>query len=128
METVATDQPGRRIIYEGVFSHGITFLIVFALAAMALTLWYLAREGTARRHKLFLLVAWGVIPPCWFLVEYFFLFLPFGVKDSFGFFQYGQSVAAKVWGAVFALISVTLYTSRDKDGKNSEKKKSEADD
>jgi hypothetical protein len=118
MATAASDSPGLRLVYDDWLAHGVTGLIFFGLISTVITLWYLWRENTTRQQKKLLLVAWGVIPPTWFLVEYFFLYLPYGVKDSFGYFQYGQNVASKLWAAVFALISVALYTDK---GKSEEK-------
>jgi hypothetical protein len=54
----------------------------------------------------------------------FFIFLPYGVKDSFAFFQYGQNIASKLWAAVFALISIDLYKTKEKE---KEDKKDETD-
>jgi len=51
------------------------------------------------------------LPPLWFMLEYFYIFLPYGITGSFNFFQYGQSVASKVLAAIVALISVSLYSS-----------------
>jgi hypothetical protein len=108
------DEPGLRIIYEGVLAVGINCFIGFGLLAVVITLWRITRKDITQAEKYMLLGAWGVLPPVWFLVEYFFIFLPHGVKGSFNFFQYGQSVAAKLWAAVFALISVSLYSSKGK--------------
>lgn len=129
MTTTASDNPGFRLVYEGGLAHGITALIFFGLFSTVVTLWYLWRPATTRHQKKLLLVAWGVIPPTWFLVEYFFLYLPFGLPDSFGYFQYGQNVASKLWAAVFALISIALYTEKDKgDEKKPARKEGDAPD
>ncbi|NJD08613.1 MAG: hypothetical protein FIA97_19290 [Methylococcaceae bacterium] len=127
MATSASDAPGLRLVYDDWLAGGVTGLIFFGLISTVVTLWYLWREDTTYHQKKLLLVAWGVIPPTWFLVEYFFLFLPFGVKDSFGFFQYGQNVASKLWAAVFALISIALYTDKGKSEAKSGGKAPEAD-
>lgn len=108
-------------------SYGIYAFIWFGLIAVAVTLWRLSRESTSRYEKYVLLVAWGILPPIWFLVEYFFIFMPYGAKDSFQFFDYGQNVAAKVWVAVFALISISLYKDREKENEENKAKKHEAD-
>ena len=123
----ATDNPGFRVIYEGALAYGIYAFIMFGLIATTLTIWYLAREDTTQAQKRLLLVAWGVIPPAWFLIEYFFVFIPYGVKDSFGYFQYGQNVASKLWAAVFALISVSAYMTRDKKAEKSTDKDSDTE-
>ena len=106
------DEPGFRLIYEGPLAEGINFFIYFGLLAVVITLWRISGKDVSQKEKYLYLGAWGILPPIWFLVEYFYLFLPHGVKGSFTYFQYGQGVAAKVWGAVFALISVSIYNSK----------------
>jgi hypothetical protein len=93
-------------------SEGINVFIYFGLLAVAITLWRIIAKNVSQTEKYILLGAWGILPPIWFLVEYFFIFLPYGIKGSFDYFQYGQNVASKVWAAIFALISVSLYTSK----------------
>lgn len=110
---VNTDVPGSRLIYDGDLAVFINIFIIFGLLAVLVTLWVVYKQDSMQT-KYLLLVAWGILPPVWFLVEYFFLFLPHGVAGSFGFFQYGQSIASKLWAAVFALISVDIYRSKDK--------------
>ncbi|MGZ8165369.1 MAG: hypothetical protein ACXWTK_08400 [Methylobacter sp.] len=108
------DAPGFRMVYEGAMRDGIYGFIIFGLLAVAVTLWLLYKKNTLRT-KYLLLVIWGIFPPVWFVVEYFFIFLPYGVKGSFAFFQYGQDIASKLWAAVFALISIDLYKSSEKE-------------
>ncbi|MBL1264048.1 hypothetical protein [Candidatus Methylomicrobium oryzae] len=107
------DAPGMRMVYEGPLQIGIYAFIFFGLFAVAVTLWILYKQDTLR-SKYLLLVAWGILPPVWFVVEYFFIFLPYGAPGSFGFFQYGQDIASKLWAGVFALISIDLYKASEK--------------
>lgn len=107
------DAPGMRMVYEGSLQVGIYAFIFFGLLALAVTLWVLYKQDTLRT-KYLLLVAWGILPPVWFVVEYFFIFLPYGAPGSFGFFQYGQDIASKLWAAMFALISIDLYKASEK--------------
>lgn len=109
MAIEAKDEPGLRSIYEGWLADSIYVLIFFGLFSITITLWKLSSDELTQHDKMLLLGAWGILPPIWFLVEYFFIYLPYGVKGSFNYFQYGQSVAAKVWAAVLALISVSIY-------------------
>jgi hypothetical protein len=53
--------------------------------------------------------------------------MPYGAKHSFQFFEYGQNVAAKVWAAVFALITISLYKDREKENEENKAKKQETD-
>ena len=53
--------------------------------------------------------------------------ISYGAKHSFQFFEYGQSVAAKVWAAVFALITISLYKDREKENEENKAKKQETD-
>lgn len=121
MTTLASDAPGSRIIYEGALATGVDLLIYCGVAAVVVTMWLLSRKQTTSRDKYLLLVFWGILPPLWFLLEYFYLFLPHGVAGSNNFFQYGQSVASKVWAAVFALISISLYADKQADDKKKAK-------
>jgi ABC-type dipeptide/oligopeptide/nickel transport system permease subunit len=107
------DAPGMRMVYEGPLQTGIYAFIFFGLFALAITLWVLYKQDTLR-SKYLLLVAWGILPPVWFVVEYFFIFLPYGAAGSFGFFQYGQDIASKLWAGIFALISIDLYKASEK--------------
>jgi hypothetical protein len=108
------DEPGFRLIYDGFLAKAVFLLIVFGLLSVVITLWRVNAKNVTQKEQYLLLGAWGILPPVWFLVEYFFIYLPYGIKGSFDYFQYGQSVAAKVWGAVFALISVSIYSSKGK--------------
>jgi hypothetical protein len=108
------DAPGLRVVYEGPLQVGIYAFIFFGLFAVALTLWILYKKNTLKT-KYALLIAWGIFPPVWFVIEYFFIFLPYGAPGSFSFFQYGQDIASKLWAAVFALISIDLYKSSEKE-------------
>jgi hypothetical protein len=108
------DVPGFRMIYEESMLNGIYGLIIFGLLSVVATLWILYKKNTLRT-KYLLLVVWGIFPPVWFVIEYFFIFLPYGVKGSFAFFQYGQDIASKLWAAVFALISIDLYKTNEKE-------------
>jgi hypothetical protein len=108
------DEPGLRIIYDGTLSEGINLFIFFGLLSVTITIWRISAKDVSQTEKYILLGAWGILPPVWFLVEYFYIYLPYGIKGSFDYFQYGQSVASKVWGAIFALISISLYSSKDK--------------
>jgi hypothetical protein len=108
------DAPGFRMVYEGSVRDGIYGFIIFGLLAVVATLWILYKKNTLRT-KYLLLVVWGIFPPVWFVIEYFFIFLPYGVKGSFTFFQYGQDIASKLWAAVFALISIDLYKTSEKE-------------
>lgn len=105
------DEPGLRIIYDGMISVGINLFIFFGLLSLAITLWRLTAKNATQHEKYLLLGAWGILPPVWFMLEYFFIFLPYGIRGSFNYFQYGQNVASKVWAAIFALISISLYSS-----------------
>lgn len=114
MPIESKDEPGLRMIYDGFLAEGIHLFIYFGLLSVAISLWRISAKNVTPKEQYLLLGAWGILPPVWFLVEYFFLYLPYGVKGSFNYFQYGQSVAAKVWAAVFALISVSIYNSKAK--------------
>lgn len=114
MSIEAKDEPGLRLVYDGALATGVNVLICFGLLSIAITLWRLTAKNVTQTEKYILLGAWGILPPIWFLLEYFYIYLPYGVKGSFSYFQYGQGVASKVWAAIFGLISVSLYSSKAK--------------
>ncbi len=111
------DAPGFRMIYEGSIQNGINLFIIAGLIAAATTLWIIYYKNTLK-GKYLLLAAWGIVPPVWFVIEYFFIYLPYGVSGSFEYFRYGQDVASKLWAAVFALISIDLYRAIEKQKEN----------
>jgi hypothetical protein len=115
MPIKADDVPGLRMYYEGNLVYGVYLLIVFGIIAVAVTLYKLVNPNTTRFEKYLLLVAWAILPPVWFVVEYFFLFLPYGLENSFRYFDYGQNVASKLWGAMSALITLLIYKENGKD-------------
>ena len=112
MSIEANDEPGSRIVYDGLLAIGVNALIGFGVLCIVITLWRLSRDDTTQAEKYLLLGAWGILPPIWFMLEYFYIYLPYGVKGSFNFFQYGQEIAQKVWAAIFALISVSIYRGK----------------
>jgi hypothetical protein len=122
MSIPAEDQPGMRIYYDGDSFYFIYLLIIFGLIAVAVTLYKLSNPHTTQKEKYLLLVAWAVIPPIWFVLEYFCLFLPYGVENSFKYFDYGQNVASKLWGAVSALIILVIYKDAEKEKKESQER------
>jgi hypothetical protein len=48
------------------------------------------------------IIVWAVGPPVWFWVEYFAVFMRWGIPDKFDHFKYGQQVAAAIWAAILA--------------------------
>jgi len=118
MSLKADDLPEMRMYYEGALVNVVYAFILLGLAAVGLTLYKLVSSKTTQREKHLLLVGWAVVPPLWFVIEYFFIFMPYGVENSFKYFDYAQSVASKLWGAVSALTAMVIY-------KDNEKKKQE---
>lgn len=126
----ASDTPGCRMYYNGELEYLIYVLILFGLFALLVTLYKIIFSRKTTRHEKYLLLgSWAIIPPTWFVIEYFFIYLPNGIEDSFKYFSYGQSVASKLWGAVSALITLVIYKDIEKekqDKKESEQKDKEA--
>lgn len=115
MSVRAEDSPGIRMYYEGDLMKIVDAFILFGLIAVVITLYKLLSDKTTLHEKYMLLVGWAIVPPLWFVIEYYFVFLPYGVENSFKYFDYGQSVAAKLWGAVSALTAMVLYKDREKE-------------
>ena len=130
MSLRADDSPGIRMYYEGDLMNVVDGFILFGLVAAVITLYKLLSHRTTQREKYMLLVGWAIIPPLWFVIEYYFVFLPHGVENSFKYFDYGQSVASKLWGAVSALTAMVLYKDNETEKKEKleEKAKEEQQD
>lgn len=108
----------------------IKFLILLGLVFLVATLWLLLKDKIQIKdahykdillNKYSLLVLWAIVPPTWFVIEYFFIFLPNSNEESFKYLSYGQSVASKLWAAMSALITLIIY----KDKQESERKDKE---
>lgn len=127
MSLKAEDVPGFRMYYEDDLVYGIYLFILFGLVAVVVTLYKLSSHKTTRLEKYLLLVAWAIIPPVWFVVEYFFVFLPHGIENSFKYFDYGQAVASKLWGAMSALIALVIYRDAEKVKEDKEERNGKED-
>jgi hypothetical protein len=123
MSLQTDDAPGMRMYYDPPLVYGIYALIVFGLAAVVVTLYTLQRKDTSRIEKYALLVSWAIVPPLWFVIEYFFIFLPYGLEGSFKYFDYGQGVAAKLWAAVSALTALMIYKDAAEEKREREERK-----
>lgn len=71
------------------------------------------------RNKVVILLIWVLVPPCWFRLEYCFLYrydpktLPSGDdKPGWDSLKYGQEVSSKVWLALVTALSI-LYFGKD---------------
>ena len=114
MAIQSKDAPGMRMYYQDSLADLVEVFVMFGLVAILITLYKLYRQDTSLREKYLLLVSWGIIPPVWFVIEYYFVFMPYGMEGSFQYFEYGQSVASKLWGAVSALIALVIYRDTEK--------------
>jgi hypothetical protein len=65
------------------------------------------RDTETSRYTLW--VFWTVIPPAWFIVEYWFVkpssLSNAEIKDRFEQFQYSQGLAAKLWAGIVAALA-----------------------
>lgn len=53
---------------------------------------------------------WGILPPIWFWLEYFFILHKHGTDQDFERFKYGQQLSIAVWVVVTTLL-VALASS-----------------
>jgi len=98
-------------IYTGASRTSVVVFIVFAVYALALsTVLLLAVDDTLLHRMIWYL--WAVVPPLWFVIEYFFIYPYLAVDpvEGFKYFQYGQGVASKLWAAGFVISGAILYT------------------
>ncbi len=87
----------------------IRSFLVFGVVSLFTTIWALIRIRDKRLHA-WLWLLWAVVPPLWFLAEYFVLFPFLGKPDAeaFNMFRYGQESAAKLWAAGVAICTGAL--------------------
>jgi hypothetical protein len=63
----------------------------------------------------FSIAAWAVVPPAWFVSEFFFIYRQYGRPDTFELFKHGQQLSAGVWAGMLAALIALAATSRFKD-------------
>lgn len=51
---------------------------------------------------------WTLVPPMWFVFDFYVLFKRFGAQDSFDMLKYGERISERLWAAVLALIGLIL--------------------
>jgi len=64
-----------------------------------------------------IVVAWIILPPVWFWIDYFFIYLrnhKMGAQPppDIDLFKYGQDVSSKIWLAVSTVL-LALYFGKD---------------
>ena len=102
-------------------------LIIVFLGPLA-TLWIIYDSWTTKRiDYLYVAIgAWAVLPPIWFLLEYFLVYRKYGEPGTFELFKYGQDLAKAVWagtlGVLIAFAASDVFDSND----NCPEKKSES--
>ena len=101
---------GMRILVAG--------FIFYAIYGLLLSTWVLLRVKTTMLRRL-VWWAWAVIPPLWFVVEYFFVYPAFALDplSSFDAFKYGQGVASKLWAAGLAMASAAHFVELSREGR-----------
>jgi len=93
--------PSRRV------RRGMNLLAVLALALAGVSAW-LAWHGSTWSRAV-VAVCWTLVPPAWFLFEYYVIFPRWGDESRLGEFKYGQSLSAKFWAGVLVLLAA-IYT------------------
>lgn len=73
------------------------------------------KVGSVDWNKAMMLGFWVIVPPLWFVCEYFIVLNHAHIvvdKDGFERFKYGQEVASKMWVAIVTLLG-GLYFGKD---------------
>lgn len=68
-----------------------------------------------KKWQLLVLLGWTLVPPLWFVVEFFFFYKPSWPRDDFELFKYGQDVSAKAWLGISTTL-LLLYFGKDLKG------------
>ena len=104
-----TEQPVGLGIYDRTTQLFITWFTWFAIACIIAS----GRAYVSQRHELhvFVWAAWLVIPPIWFLVEYFYIYPYRGDLSEQGFasLKYGQTIASRAWAIGVAVGGAVLF-------------------
>jgi hypothetical protein len=98
-------------IYSGASRVFVVAFIVFAIYGLIVsTMMLLVVDDTPLHQMIWSL--WTIVPPFWFVIEYFFIYPYLAVNpvENFKYFQYGQDVASKLWAAGFVISGAVLYT------------------
>lgn len=58
----------------------------------------------------FLAAFWAIVPPVWFWIEYYYIYLlaPEDKRGSFEGFKYGQQLATAIWAAILVMQGLVL--------------------
>ena len=79
--------------------------------ALAITIWIAfnaikTNDPAAKNALQWAAAFWIVVPPMWFMFEYFSLFKSYGCEKLFETFKYGQDVASKAWIAIAGALAI----------------------
>ena len=87
---------------------GVEQFTLFALISLFISLYALFVVRSLALHVC-IWILWTISPPIWYLIEYFYFFPHFGVREAFDNFKFGQDVSAKLWAAALAISSARLF-------------------
>lgn len=88
-----------------------------AVASVVFSRWGFA-EGFTKCSRVkvaqaFILAAWIVLPPVWFWLEYYMLYLPKPASyEGWEQYKYGQELSSKIWLALVTTL-LGLYFGKD---------------
>ena len=90
---------------------------ILALASLAFSCWGFAEgftiESPVKVAQAIILAGWIVLPPVWFWLEFYLLYLPDPSSyEGWDQYKYGQELASKIWLALVTALLV-LYFGKD---------------
>ena len=95
-----------RLIYRrGSAAHWtIRVVTVIFCLGLIVTIWVVVKTWETDNVGLLYITigCWAILPPTWFSLEYFYIYLRWGKEERFENFKYGQQVSAAAWAGVLA--------------------------
>jgi len=90
---------------------------ILALGSVVFSYWGFAqgftKDNPIKVAQVIILAGWIVLPPVWFWVEFYLLYLPDPSSyESWEHYQYGQELASKIWLALVTTL-LGLYFGQD---------------
>jgi len=90
---------------------------IIALGSLVFSYWSFAngfrRDDPVKVAQAIILAGWIVLPPVWFWLEFYLLYLPDSSSyEAWDQYKYGQDLASKIWLALVTTL-LGLYFGND---------------
>lgn len=102
------------IYYDAIVRYGINGIGILAIVLAIMSLY----QGAGRKVRFLpppyvVIISWILIPPVWFVAEYFFIYRNFGNALAYDEFKFVESITSKCWAAMVAAL-VFMYQGQKK--------------